>query len=65
MPSEADRWKNGDLRNTAGHTEGATGAVTGGVEGHVKSKPWADQKNQSEGKMSEAPAPRKGPAPGG
>ncbi|MFZ5814345.1 MAG: hypothetical protein ACOY93_03475 [Bacillota bacterium] len=38
MPSEADRWKTGPLRNTAGHTEGPTGPVTGGVEGHVKSE---------------------------
>ncbi|MFZ5825130.1 MAG: hypothetical protein ACOY94_12455 [Bacillota bacterium] len=38
MPSEADRWKTGPLRNTIGHTEGATGAVTGGVEGHVKAE---------------------------
>ncbi len=39
MPSESERWKTGDLRNTVGHTEGATGPVTGGVEGHVKSEP--------------------------
>lgn len=36
MPSESDRWKEGPLRNTIGHTRGATGPVTGGVEGHVK-----------------------------
>lgn len=38
MPSEADRWKTGPMRNTIGHTGGATGAVTGGVEGHTKMK---------------------------
>lgn len=38
MPSEADRWTTGPLRNTVGQTEGATGAVTGGVEGHVEAE---------------------------
>lgn len=46
MPSEADRWKTGPLRNTIGHTEGATGAVTGGTEGHVKAEDRKDEGEQ-------------------
>lgn len=39
MPSETERWRTGDLRNTVGHPSGATGPITGGVEGHAKSEP--------------------------
>lgn len=56
MPSEADRWKTGPLRNTIGHTHGATGAVTGGVEGHVK----ADALTAPEGKHFGGPAEGRG-----
>jgi hypothetical protein len=49
MPSEEDRWKTGDLRNTIGHTHGATGAVTGGVEGHVVSEPLTDPEGRHYG----------------
>ncbi|HWI53029.1 MAG TPA: hypothetical protein VNT01_12895 [Symbiobacteriaceae bacterium] len=58
MPSEADRWKAGDLRNTIGHTHGATGAVTGGVEGHVKSEPLTNPEGKHYGGSAEGPIPR-------
>ncbi|HYF76411.1 MAG TPA: hypothetical protein VD973_04735 [Symbiobacteriaceae bacterium] len=57
MPSEADRWKAGDLRNTIGHTHGATGAVTGGVEGHVKSEPRTDPEGKHYGGDAEGVEP--------
>lgn len=57
MPSESDRWKTGDLRNTIGHTHGATGAVTGGVEGHVKSEPLTDPEGRHYGGNTLGPEP--------
>lgn len=53
MPSETDRWKNGPLRNSIGHTHGATGAVTGGVEGHVKAEPLTDPEGRHYGGPTE------------